>query len=69
MWVRVVSSIHGKEGGLGVVGGLRSRGRSSVWLDIIKTGSLIDSFGINFSGSFGMLVGDGLKLVFGMIDG
>lgn len=57
MWVKVIKSIYGKEGGLEDAG--KWEGGSSTWSNIIKVGSDIEKLGIEWKESFGKKVGNG----------
>ncbi|KAJ9551745.1 hypothetical protein OSB04_015790 [Centaurea solstitialis] len=59
LWGRVIKNIYGKDGGFGVGEGAYRGGWGSVWKGIIGVGACLDELGINFSGSFRKVVGDG----------
>ncbi|KAJ9561074.1 hypothetical protein OSB04_006234 [Centaurea solstitialis] len=63
LWVKVIRSIFGEEGGISNRGEVRCRG-GSVWSSIIRVGREIDELGINFSNSIGKEVGNGESIRF-----
>ncbi|GKC36202.1 hypothetical protein Tco_1048586 [Tanacetum coccineum] len=64
LWVRVIKSIHGGNGGLGVGWGSGWGGGGGVWRDIVKIGEEIDGVGIEFSSSCSGVLGDGRDIRF-----
>lgn len=65
LWVKVVKSIYGDEGGL--KGQVSSNlGRSSVWSNIVRIGKDLDKVGLEFSASFGIILGNGSETKFWM---
>ncbi|KAJ9557802.1 hypothetical protein OSB04_012416 [Centaurea solstitialis] len=59
LWVKVIKSIFGEDGGLASLGRSRGKGNNSVWGNIMKVGLEVDKLGINFSNSFWKSIGDG----------
>lgn len=57
LWVKVVRSIFGDEGGLKGDAFRKSSG-NSVWANVIKVRQEIEKVGLNFTSSFGIEVGD-----------
>ncbi|XP_071688252.1 uncharacterized protein [Rutidosis leptorrhynchoides] len=65
LWVKVISSIHGSSGGLSpCLDGNYYLPYNSVWTNIVKAGSDIDSKGISFTNSFVRIIGNGLSTSF-----
>ncbi|KAJ9564334.1 hypothetical protein OSB04_000300 [Centaurea solstitialis] len=64
LWVRVIKSIFGEDGGLASLDRWKGIGNSSVWGNIVKVGLEVDKLGINFSSSFWKSIGDGTESKF-----
>ncbi|XP_071740119.1 uncharacterized protein [Rutidosis leptorrhynchoides] len=64
LWVKVISSIYGHSGGLGLDESTRSFSYNSVWSNIVKAGNTIHAFGIDYRGSFVKQIGDGASTSF-----
>ncbi|XP_071695771.1 uncharacterized protein [Rutidosis leptorrhynchoides] len=63
LWVRVIRSIFGPDGGLGS-GGESSRAQASVWSNVIKAGTHLEEIDIPFKSSFCRIVRDGSNTAF-----
>lgn len=59
LWVKVIKSIYGRDGGL--EGDLRASS-NGVWADVIKAGHQLDASGIIFTNSFKRIAGNGQKI-------
>ncbi|GKC74702.1 RNA-directed DNA polymerase, eukaryota, reverse transcriptase zinc-binding domain protein [Tanacetum coccineum] len=65
LWIKIIKSIYGTDGGLSVMLERRSNRLSgSIWGDIMRVGKDIDKMGINFCSSFGKMVGNGYNTRF-----
>ncbi|KAJ9539609.1 hypothetical protein OSB04_026115 [Centaurea solstitialis] len=63
-WGRIIRSIYGDEGGLGLRESEIRGGGCSVWKNIVRVGGLLDGMGLEFSNSFRKIVGDGSETRF-----
>ena len=63
LWRRVIVSIFGNDGGLGVDVSRRS-GSRSVWSNIVKIGKILDDKRLRFWDSFGKKLGNGENIKF-----
>ncbi|GJX98516.1 hypothetical protein Tco_0355535 [Tanacetum coccineum] len=65
LWIKIIKSIYGTNGGLsGMLERRSNRLSESIWGDIIRVGKDIDKIGINFCSSFGKMVGNGYNTRF-----
>ncbi|KAJ9539578.1 hypothetical protein OSB04_026084 [Centaurea solstitialis] len=65
LWLKVIKSVYGACGGLDGRGG-SGRGGSSVWGHVLGVVKELDETGLNFSGSFRRVVGEGKETSFWM---
>lgn len=61
LWVKVIKSIHGRDGGWR---GGKYRRYKGVWGDIIKVGVSMDKIGVDFTKSFHKKIGEGERTAF-----
>ncbi|XP_071700548.1 uncharacterized protein [Rutidosis leptorrhynchoides] len=64
LWVAVIRSIYGSNGGLVLGNGLVRKPNASLWNSICVAGNHVDGLGISFSKSFIRLLGDGKSTSF-----
>ncbi|XP_071703931.1 uncharacterized protein [Rutidosis leptorrhynchoides] len=64
LWVRVIRSLYGPDGGLFSQTDATNRGCTGVWRDIICAGHLIEGHNISFKSSFVKKVGNGSNTLF-----
>ncbi|XP_071688271.1 uncharacterized protein [Rutidosis leptorrhynchoides] len=64
LWVNVIRSLYGVDGGLVLENGNRHPSTSGTWSSIISASRDIDSFQVDFSNSFTKIVGDGSLTAF-----
>ncbi|XP_071704195.1 uncharacterized protein [Rutidosis leptorrhynchoides] len=64
LWVAVIRSIYGSNGGLVLGNGLIRKPNASLWNSICVAGNHVDGLGISFSKSFIRLLGDGKSTSF-----
>ncbi|XP_071708653.1 uncharacterized protein [Rutidosis leptorrhynchoides] len=57
LWVKVISSIYGPSGGFDSSNYLHDL--STTWANIVKTGGMVDSLGVDFRNSFYKIIGSG----------
>ncbi|XP_071728217.1 uncharacterized protein [Rutidosis leptorrhynchoides] len=64
LWVKIISSIYGRDRSLGSLNFNYDSGMGSVWRNICKSGLYIDNFGISFINSFTNVVCKGDNTLF-----
>ncbi|XP_071740386.1 uncharacterized protein [Rutidosis leptorrhynchoides] len=58
LWITVIRSIYGSNGGLVLGDGLARNSNASLWSSICDAGKSVDDLGINFSNSFTRKIGN-----------
>ncbi|XP_071713248.1 uncharacterized protein [Rutidosis leptorrhynchoides] len=64
LWVKLIRSIHGPDGGLGLEGNTLRSQTSGIWHNIVAAGNFLESMDILFRASFNKIVNDGSSMLF-----